>query len=66
MQSLVWGVSCFARAGLRLVVLLGSGAGGFIIVSFATGTPLFVMLVAWGVWHARRTFSRIELAPSAA
>ena len=64
MQSLVWGVFCLARAGLRLAALLGSGVGGFFIVSLATGTPLFLALVAWGVWHARRTFSRLELAPS--
>jgi Protein of unknown function (DUF3159) len=66
MQSLVWGVSCVARAFLRLAALLGSGVGGFALVSLATGTPLFVALVAWGVWHARRTFSRLELAPSVA
>jgi hypothetical protein len=63
MQSVVWGVFCLARAGLRLAALLGSGVGGFIIVSFATGTPFFFALVAWGVWHARRTFSRLELEP---
>jgi Protein of unknown function (DUF3159) len=60
MQSVVWGVFLLARAGLRLAALLGSGAGGFILVSFATGTPLFFALVAWGVWHARRTFSRAD------
>ena len=65
MQSLVWGVTCLARAGLRLAALLGSGVGGFILVSFVTGTPLFLALVAWGVWHARRTFSRLaEPAPA--
>jgi len=57
MQSLVWGVVLLARSGLRLAVLLGSGVGGFLLVSFATGTPLFLALVAWGVWHARRTFT---------
>jgi hypothetical protein len=65
MQSLVWGVFCLARACLRLTALLGSGIGAFILVSFATGTPLFLALVAWGVWHARRAFSRLELAPPA-
>jgi hypothetical protein len=63
MQSVVWGVFCLARAGLRLAALLGSGVGGFIVVSFATGTPFFLALVAWGVWHARRTFSRLEIEP---
>ena len=61
MQSVVWGVFCLARAGLRLAALLGSGIGGFVLVSLATGTPVFVALVAWGVWHARQTFSRGDL-----
>ena len=60
MQSLVWGVYCIARAALRLYVLLDSGVGGFVLVSLVTGTPLFVVLVVWGIWHARRVFSRLE------
>ena len=63
LQSVAWGVVCLARAGLRLAALLGAGLGGFVLVSFVTGTPLFVALVAWGVWHARRTFSRMDLQP---
>jgi hypothetical protein len=61
MQSVVWGFFCLARAGLRLAALLGSGVGGFLLVSFLTGSPFFFALVAWGVWHARRTFSRLDL-----
>ena len=60
MQSIVWGVYCFARAGLRLWVLLESGVGGFVVVSLLSGAPLLVALVAWGIWHARRTFSRLD------
>ena len=63
MQSIVWGVFCLARAGARLAALLGAGVGGFLFVSFATGTPAFAALVAWGVWHARRTFSSDVLEP---
>jgi hypothetical protein len=63
MQSIAWGVLCLARAGLRLAALLGAGLGGLVLVSFATGTPIFFALVAWGVWHARRTFSRIDFRP---
>jgi hypothetical protein len=59
-QSLVWGVFCLARAALRLAMLLASGVGGFVLVSVVTGAPLFVVLVFWGVWHARRTFSRLS------
>ena len=60
MQSLVWGAYCFGRAGLRLWALLESGVAGFVLVSVVTGTPLLVALVVWGIWHARRTFSRLE------
>jgi intracellular septation protein A len=59
MQSFVWGVYCLARAALRLWVLLDAGIGSFVAVSLVTGTPLLVALVAWGIWHARRTFRRL-------
>jgi len=65
LQSLVWAVYCFARAGLRLVLLLHAGIGAFVLVSFVTGTPVIVALVAWGLWHARRSFGRLEVAPAA-
>ncbi len=62
MQSLVWGVYCLSRAGLRLAILLTSGVGGFVLVSVATGTPVLVALVLWGIWHARRVF--VHLTPA--
>ena len=40
--------------------------GGFVVVSIVTGTPLLAALIAWGIWHARRTFSQLdEPAPEA-
>lgn len=65
MQSFVWGVYCLARAGLRLWALLESGVGGFVVISLVTGTPLLVALIAWGIWHARRTFSRLDVSEPA-
>ncbi len=62
LQSLVWAAYCFARAALRLVFLLHSGVGGFVLVSFVSGTPVIAALVAWGLWHARRSFARLETA----
>jgi hypothetical protein len=62
LQSIVWGVYCLARAGLRLFVLLHSGVGGFVLISLVTGFPVFFALVLWGIWHARRVFSRLEVA----
>jgi hypothetical protein len=59
-QSAVWGVFYLARAALRLWVLLSAGVGGFIVVSVLTGSPLVLVLIAWGVWHARRTFTRLD------
>ena len=59
MQSVVWGVYCLARAALRLYALLDSGVGGFVVISLVTGAPTFIALVAWGIWHARRTFSKL-------
>jgi hypothetical protein len=59
MQSVVWGVYCLGRAALRLAVLLGSGVGSFVLVSVVTGAPIFIALVFWGLWHARRTFTRL-------
>ena len=62
MQSVVWGVFCLARAALRLWVLLASGVGGLLVVSFVTGTPALFALVLWGVWHARIAFTALEPA----
>lgn len=62
MQSIVWGVYCLARAALRLYVLLDTGVGGFIVISLVTGTPMLVALIAWGIWHARRSFAQLDVA----
>ncbi len=66
LQSIVWGVYCLARAALRLFVLLHSGVGGFLLVSVLTGTPVILVLVLWGLWHARRAFARLDDVPGAA
>jgi hypothetical protein len=66
MQSLVWAAYCLARATLRLVVLLHSGIGGFVLVSVVTGPPFLVALVVWGLWHARHSFARLDVAAPAA
>jgi intracellular septation protein A len=66
LQSLVWAAFCLVRAALRLFVLLHSGVGGFLVVSVLTGVPPYVALVAWGLWHARRSFAQVEEADLAA
>jgi intracellular septation protein A len=60
LQSLVWGAYCLLRAALRLFVLLHDGVGGFVLVSVVTGIPVLAALLAWGLWHARRTFGRLD------
>lgn len=61
-QSRVWAAYCLGRAYLRLVILLRSGVGGFVLVSALTGGPVLAVLVFWGLWHARRAFSRLDVA----
>jgi intracellular septation protein A len=58
-QSAVFGVFYVARAALRLWALLAAGVGGFVVVSVVTGSPFVLVLIGWGVWHARRTFSAL-------
>ena len=60
MQTLVWAAFMLVRAGLRLWALLDGGVGGFLVVSVLTGIPPYVLLVGWGIWHARRSFSRLS------
>lgn len=62
LQSVVWGVYCLARAGLRLYVLLDAGVGGFVVISLVTGAPMIAGLIGWGIWHARRAFVRLDEA----
>jgi hypothetical protein len=57
MQSIVWGVYCLVRCGLRLWALLSTGVGGLLVVSTLTSTPVVIGLALWGVWHARKVFS---------
>lgn len=56
--SIVWGVYLLARSALRLVALLEGGLLGFAVVTFATGTPIFLLLMAWSVWYSRRRLTR--------
>lgn len=59
LQTLVWAVYMLVRAGLRLWALLRHGVGGFVVISLLTGSVPPFALVAWGLWHARRTFGRL-------
>jgi hypothetical protein len=58
-QSAVFGVFYLSRGALRLWALLATGVGGFVVVSILTGSPFVLVLIGWGVWHARRAFSAL-------
>jgi hypothetical protein len=55
-ESIVWGVYLLARGGLRLAFLLHGGVGGFVVISFLTGTPMMLALIAWAIWYTMRRF----------
>jgi hypothetical protein len=57
-ESLVWGLYLLARSALRLVELQRGSLDGFLVVSFLTGTPATLLLLAWSMWYARRGLIR--------
>lgn len=56
-ESLVWGGYFVSRSGLRLAMLLHGSLGGFLAVTFATGTPLTLLLLAWSIRYSIRRLS---------
>lgn len=64
-ESLVWGAYFLARSALRLTVLLHGSIGGFLVITFLTGTPVTVLLLAWSVRYAIRGLADTE-PPAAA
>ena len=65
LESVVWGFYLLARGVLRLAVLLHGGVGSFVIVTFLTGTPAMLGLLAWSVWYALRKFADVPGAAPA-
>jgi len=59
-ESLVWGVYFLARSALRLSVLLHGSIGGFLVITFLTGTPVTILLLAWSVRYAIRGLAETE------
>jgi hypothetical protein len=59
----VWAAAFLARAGLRLAAL-HHGVGSFVFVTFLTGTPAMLALLAWSIWFAIRKLAD-ELPPPA-
>jgi hypothetical protein len=59
-ESIVWGLYLLGRSALRLAVLLQGSIGGFVVVTFLTGTPAMLALLAWSIWYAIRRLSTYE------
>ena len=62
-QSLVWGAYFLGRSALRLAMLLHGSLESFLLVTFLTGTPAMLLLLAWSIRHSIRSFSALELSP---
>jgi hypothetical protein len=56
-ESLVWAAYFLARSALRLALLLHGSLEGFLAVTFVTGTPVMLLLLAWSIRYAMRSFS---------
>jgi hypothetical protein len=65
-ESLAWGAYFLGRSGLRLAVLLHGGVGGFLLVTFVTGTPAMLLLLAWSVRYSLRRLADVEPPAAAA
>lgn len=53
----VWGMYFLARSGLRLAMLLRGSLESFLAVTFLTGTPLMLLLLAWSIRYSIRRLS---------
>jgi hypothetical protein len=56
-ESLVWAGYFLGRSGLRLAILLHGSLEGFLAISFVTGTPVMLALLAWSTRFAIRSLS---------
>jgi intracellular septation protein A len=55
--SLVWGAYFVARGALRLAILLHGSLESFFAITFVTGTPVMVVLLAWSIRYSIRKLS---------
>jgi hypothetical protein len=55
--SLVWAAYFLARSALRLAILLHGSLEGFLAITFVTGTPVTLLLLAWSIRYSIRQLS---------
>lgn len=56
-ESLVWAGYFLGRSALRLALLLHGSLEGFLAITFVTGTPVMLLLLAWSIRFSIRSFS---------
>lgn len=53
-ESVVWGLYFLGRSAVRLVALLNGSLENFLLITFLTGTPVMLLLMAWSVHYSLR------------
>ncbi len=56
-ESVVWGGYFLARGALRLALLLHGSLESFLAITFVTGAPVMLLLLAWSIRYAIRNLS---------
>ena len=56
-ESVVWGAYFLGRSALRLAMLLHGSLESFLLVTFLTGTPAMLLLMAWSIHYSIRKLS---------
>ena len=64
-ESLVWGAYFLARSALRLAMLLEGSLESFLLVTFLTGTPMMLLILAWSIRFSLRGLADVEPVPAA-
>jgi hypothetical protein len=64
-ESLVWGSYFLARSALRLAILENGSLETFLLITFLTGTPTMLLLLAWSIRSSIRRLADIELPDEA-
>ena len=65
-ESLVWGAYFLGRSAVRLEMLLHGSLERFLLVTFLTGTPAMLILLAWSVRYSLRRLGDVEAEPQPA
>ena len=56
-ESVVWGLYFVGRSALRLGTLLNGSLENFLLITFLSGTPVMILLLAWSVHYSLRKLS---------